>query len=64
MISGGFGIFYDNLASGFVDAPNGILANPPVSVAIRVRPAAGTLPFRPQRRPRYLGCFRGCFQPE
>jgi len=44
VISGGFGIFYDNLASGLVDD---LLANPPVSVAIRVRPTAGVLPFDP-----------------
>jgi hypothetical protein len=44
VISGGVGIFYDNLAAGLVD---NLLANPPSSVAIRVRPAAGTLPFDP-----------------
>jgi len=44
VVSGGAGIFYDNLAAGLVDD---LLANPPVSVAIRVRPAAGVLPFDP-----------------
>lgn len=44
VISGGFGIFYDNPAAGLVDD---LLANPPVSVAIRVRPHGGTLPFDP-----------------
>ncbi len=44
VISGGFGIFYDPLAAGLVDD---LLANPPVAVAIRVRPAAGVLPFAP-----------------
>jgi len=42
VISGGFGIFYDNAPAGLVDD---LLANPPVSVAIRVRPASGVLPF-------------------
>ncbi len=44
VVSGGFGIFYDPLAAGLVDD---LLANPPASVAIRVRPAAGILPFDP-----------------
>lgn len=42
VISGGFGIFYDNPAAGLVDD---LLANPPASVALRVRPTTGTLPF-------------------
>jgi hypothetical protein len=42
VISGGFGVFYDNAPAGLVDD---LLANPPESVAIRVRPAAGVLPF-------------------
>jgi hypothetical protein len=42
VISGGFGLFYDNPAAGLVD---NLLANPPVAVPIRVRPAAGILPF-------------------
>jgi len=44
VISGGFGIFYDALPAGLVDD---LLANPPVSVSIRVRPSAGVLPFDP-----------------
>jgi len=44
VVSGGFGIFYDNPAAGVVDD---FLSNPPVAVAIRVRPKAGTLPFDP-----------------
>jgi len=44
VVSGGFGIFYDNPAAGVVDD---LLADPPVSVAIRVRPKGGTLPFDP-----------------
>jgi Carboxypeptidase regulatory-like domain/TonB-dependent Receptor Plug Domain len=44
VINGGIGIFYDNPAAGLVDD---LLANPPVSVAIRVRPKSGVLPFDP-----------------
>jgi len=44
VISGGFMIAYDNPPAGLVD---NLLSNPPASVAIRVRPAAGTLPFDP-----------------
>lgn len=49
VISGGFGIFYDSPPAGLVDD---LLANPPVSVAIRVRPtgttgAPGTPAFDP-----------------
>ena len=44
VVSGGFGIFYDSPAAGLVDD---LLSNPPVSVAIRVRPSKGTLPFDP-----------------
>jgi hypothetical protein len=44
VISGGFGLFYDNPAIGLVDD---LLANPPVSVTFRVRPKAGVLPFDP-----------------
>jgi hypothetical protein len=44
VISGGFGLFYDNPPAGLVDD---LLANPPVSVAIRVRPAIGTPAFDP-----------------
>jgi hypothetical protein len=42
IISGGFGVFYDNPPAGMVD---NLLANPPIAVPIRVRPAAGVLPF-------------------
>jgi hypothetical protein len=44
VISGGFGLFYDNPAAGMVD---NLLANPPVAVALRVHPNpnTGTLPF-------------------
>lgn len=48
VISGGVGIFYDNVAAGLVDE---LLANPPVSVALRVRPHAGVLPFDPNGGP-------------
>ncbi len=44
VFSGGFGIFYDSPAAGLVDD---LLGNPPVAVAIRVRPSAGVLPFDP-----------------
>jgi hypothetical protein len=44
IVSGGFGIFYDNVAAGLVDD---LLANPPAAVSLRVRPAAGILPFDP-----------------
>ncbi len=44
VISGGFGLFYDSPPAGLVDD---LLANPPVSVAIRVRPATGTPAFDP-----------------
>jgi hypothetical protein len=44
VISGGFGMFYDNPAIGLVD---NLLANPPVSVTFRVRPTSGVLPFDP-----------------
>src|SRR5208283_3104479 len=44
VISGGFGLFYDNPAAGLVDDLTG---NPPVTVPIRVRPAGGTLAFDP-----------------
>jgi hypothetical protein len=43
-ISGGYGIFYDNPAAGLVDDE---LADPPVAVALRVRPAGGTPGFDP-----------------
>ncbi len=44
VISGGFGIFYDNAPAALVDD---LLTNPPTAVALRVRPAAGVLPFDP-----------------
>ncbi len=44
VISGGFMLAYDNPPAGLVDD---LLANPPAAVAIRVRPAAGTLGFDP-----------------
>lgn len=51
VVSGGFGVFYDNAPAGLVDTANGpgsgVLANPPDAIAIRVRPAAGVLPFDP-----------------
>jgi len=46
VVSGGFGLFYDNPPAGMVDFP-GPLGNPPVSVQIRVRPATGTPAFDP-----------------
>ena len=48
VISGGAMIAYDNPPAGLVDD---LLANPPATVAIRVRPAAGTLPFDPAGGP-------------
>ena len=44
VVSGGFGIFYDNAPAGLVDD---LLSNPPAAVALRVRPAAGILPYDP-----------------
>ncbi|MGO4885432.1 MAG: carboxypeptidase regulatory-like domain-containing protein [Bryobacteraceae bacterium] len=44
VISGGIGIFYDNVAAGLVDD---LLSNAPSSVAIRVRPGGGVAPFDP-----------------
>lgn len=48
VISGGFGYFYDSLAAGLVD---NLLANPPVSVALRVRTRKGVIPFDPAGAP-------------
>jgi len=51
VISGGIGLFYDNPAAGMVD---NLLANPPATVAIRVRnnpTALGVLPFDPNGAP-------------
>ncbi len=44
VVSGGYGIFYDNAPAGLVDD---LLSNPPAAVALRVRPAAGVLGFDP-----------------
>jgi hypothetical protein len=44
VVSGGFMLAYDNPAAGMAD---NLLANPPASVAIRVHPTAGILPFDP-----------------
>jgi hypothetical protein len=44
VISGGFGVFYDSVPSTLVDD---LLTNPPSAVALRIRPAAGVLPFDP-----------------
>ena len=49
VISGGFMITYDNPPAGLVD--NLTENNPPSTVAIRVRPSAGTLPFDPAGGP-------------
>jgi hypothetical protein len=51
VVSGGVGLFYDNPAAGLVD---NLLANPPASVALRIRnlPASnGVLPFDPNGAP-------------
>ncbi len=44
IVSGGFGVFYDNAPAGLVDD---LLGNPPVAVSLRVRPAGGTPAFDP-----------------
>lgn len=44
VISGGYGIFYDNAPSTLLDD---LFANPPSTVALRVRPKTGVLPFDP-----------------
>jgi hypothetical protein len=44
VLSGGVGIFYDSPAAGLVDD---LLGNPPVAVAIRVRPTNGVAAFDP-----------------
>jgi hypothetical protein len=51
VLSGGFGLFYDNPAAGMVD---NLLANPPNSVMFRVRSSptsVGVLPFDPAGAP-------------
>lgn len=44
VISGGFGLFYDNAASTLA---NDLLSNPPTAARINVQPPAGVLPFDP-----------------
>jgi len=44
VVSGGFGVFYDNAPAGLVDD---LLGNPPDAVALRVRPQSGIAPFDP-----------------
>ena len=44
VVSGGFMLAYDNPAAGMVDD---LLANPPISVTLRVQPTAGVAPFDP-----------------
>ena len=51
ILSGGFGLFYDNPAAGLVD---NLLANPPATVALRIRnkpSSLGVLPFDPNGAP-------------
>src|SRR5581483_2500796 len=51
VISGGVGLFYDNPAAGLVD---NLLANPPSTVALRIRnspSSLGVLPFDPAGAP-------------
>jgi hypothetical protein len=51
VVSGGIGLFYDNPAAGLVD---NLFANPPATVAIRVRnspSSLGVLPFDPAGAP-------------
>lgn len=51
VVSGGYGLFYDNPAAGLVD---NLLANPPNSVALRVKnspTSLGVLPFDPAGAP-------------
>jgi len=59
VISGGFGLFYDNPAAGLVDD---LLANPPVAAEIRVRPPDGTLPFDPNGGPAAYQASAAAFQ--
>jgi hypothetical protein len=54
VISGGFGLFYDNPAVGMIDNILGFGGQPPVSVMFRVRSnpvTAGVLPFDPAGAP-------------
>ena len=48
VISGGYGLFYDNAAASMVD---NLLLNPPVSVQLRVRTPQGVLPYDPAGAP-------------
>jgi hypothetical protein len=48
VISGGFGIFYDNPAAGMVD---NLLGNPPASVGLIIEPNGGVAPFSPSGAP-------------
>ena len=51
VLSGGIGLFYDNPAAGLVD---NLLANPPATVALRIRnspSSLGVLPFDPNGAP-------------
>ena len=48
VISGGYGLFYDNAAASIVDK---LLTNPPVSVPLRVRTSKGVLPYDPAGAP-------------
>jgi hypothetical protein len=52
VISGGYGLFYDSLPAGLVDPPN-LLANPPISIALRVHPNpnTGVYPWDPAGAP-------------
>jgi Carboxypeptidase regulatory-like domain len=61
VISGGIGLFYDNPAAGLVD---NLLANPPNTVAIRVRSNPsniGVLPFDPAGAPTTWQASAGAF---
>jgi hypothetical protein len=61
VISGGIGLFYDNPAAGLVD---NLLANPPATVAIRVRnnpTSVGVLPFDPAGAPATWGASAAAF---
>lgn len=42
VVSGGYGVFYDNAPAGLVDD---LLANPPVAVRLTVQPSGGTLAY-------------------
>jgi len=52
VVSGGFGLFYDNAPAGLVDD---LLANPPIAVNFNIRnttkPSLGVLPFDPNGAP-------------